>query len=75
MYHSNSSLLVINKPTECYRFFDPIVHGNYVDTANDCQLMSHSHGEKGIKRNMNVNLIFNKTPHLLLLHPKRNKAC
>ena len=42
--------------------FDPIGRGNAVDTSSYSQLMSQSHVEKHLKRNQNVNLIFNETP-------------
>ena len=45
------------------QIFDPIARGNVADTANDCQLINHSHAEKDLKQSENINLLFNETSH------------
>ena len=35
------------------QIFDPIAGGNTADATDGCQLMSHSHAEKDIKRKKN----------------------
>ena len=43
--------------------FDPIPYGNAPDFIDGCQMMSHSHAEKDLTRDKNLNLILNKTSH------------
>ena len=53
LYHLNSSVLLIDKQNERYKFLTKWLMVTVADTASGCQLMTHSHAEKDVKKNEN----------------------
>ena len=53
LYHLNSSVLLIDKQNERYKFLTKWLMVTVADTASGCQLMRHSHAEKDVKKNEN----------------------